>query len=115
MEEIERHILAQCADDVADLGQQLLCETVCALDRFFSALVGRVPRDLELETERGEVVAEAVVEVACDAEAFGGAGAVGKELAGGEELGVGAGELVARLRLASGEPGRAVREELEPA
>ena len=61
-------------------------------------------RELELETERREVVSERVVELARDAEALGGARAVGEELLGREELSVHSCKLLAGERLTRSEP-----------
>src|SRR5580698_934057 len=83
------------------------------LDGLLPASLRYVSRELELQQEGSEVVAERVVELAGDAQALGGSGAVREQLSGRQELRVEPRELEPRVGLARREPGRTKGEELE--
>jgi CheY-like chemotaxis protein len=108
-------VLAEGADNGADLAEELLRDRVCALDRLFRAIAFDVARELELEAQRGEMMAETVVEIPRDAEPLRRACAVREELARREELRVSARQLGAGVGLASRQARGAEREELEAA
>ena len=111
--EIERRLLAHRAHDAPELDEELLGEGVRVVDRFLGLPVGDVSGELELQVQGGQVVAERVVKLTCNAQPLGGAGAVGEELARRKELGVHAPELRTCLRFAYEEPRSAKSEQLK--
>ncbi len=110
---IEWRVLPHRAHDAPELDEELLGECVRVVDRVLGLPVGDVSGELELKVQGGQVVAERVVKLTRNAQPLGGAGAVGKELACREELGVHSSELRTRLRFAYDEPRSAESEQLK--
>ena len=97
--EVDRPALAQLADRFAHVGQQQARERVRLLHVFLHPPVGQMARDFEVEAERGEVVAEQVVQFARDARALVDARAFGEQRARGAQFGIQPSLFFARLRL----------------
>src|SRR6202034_172111 len=58
------------AHDPPDFGESLAGQRVGSSHRLRGGAVGELPRELELETERREVVPQAIVQLARDAKTF---------------------------------------------
>ena len=82
--EIRRVVHAKAADHVPDLGKHRACQRLGLLERASDLARRRAlqleVRDLEVQRERGEVVADHVVELAGDPKPLGGAAAPHEEL-----------------------------------
>ena len=63
-----RALVAHLADRLAHVGQQQLGQGVALLDVLLRLALGQVAGDLEVQAERGEVVAQQVVQFARDAQ-----------------------------------------------
>ena len=111
--EIDGIVLAHPADDAAHVAQQILRDALALFDVLPRLTLGEMTGYLEIERQRGEVMADGVVQVARDAQALGRAAADAEELGRDAELGVGVGELLPRARLAARDECRERAKELE--
>jgi hypothetical protein len=80
--EIDRGVAAQAAHRLAHVAEQQPGQALAAVDLLAQRPVGAVERALEVERQRGQVVAEQVVQLARDPRPLGGLAALGEQLAG---------------------------------
>ena len=95
--------VAQLADRLAHVAEQQLGQRMGLADVLLRLAFGEVAGDFQVQAQRGEVVAEQVVQLARDAGALVDARAFGQQRAGGAQLGVEPALLVARLGLLPGD------------
>ena len=113
--QVERRALAERAHRRAQVGHELLRLLARLGDVLVGLPLGEMARHFELERERGDGVAEAVVQLARNAQPLADARRFGEERLGGRELGVHPRQLLAGARFAHREARRAQREQLEGA
>ena len=92
-------VVAQLADRLAHVAEQQPRQRVRLVDVFLRLALGQVAGDFEVQAQRGQVVAEQVVQFARDARALVDARAFGQQRAGGAQFGVEPALFLARLRL----------------
>src|SRR6185369_8090996 len=80
-----RFVLPEGGDDLADLAEQTLGQLLRGEDPLPGQIIWRVERSFQMKGEGGQMMAEDVMQLAGDAQPFGGAGAFGEQAAGGEE------------------------------
>ena len=96
-------VAADLADRLADVAEQQPRQGMRLPDVLVRLALGQVAGHLEVQAQRGQVVAQQVVQFARDAGALVDPGAFGQQRAGGAQLGIQAALLVARLRLLAGD------------
>ena len=99
--EVDLVLVAQLADDFAHVGQQQLGHRLRLAHLVLGIAFDQVAGDFEVQGQRGQVVADQIVQFARDAHALGDATGLRKQRARGTQLGVQATLLFARLGLAA--------------
>ena len=84
--QIDRAGLAQLAHDLAHVAQQPLGQRVRALHVIQGLALGQVPGDLQVQGQRGQLVAQQVMQFARNAGALVDPRALGQQGAGGAQL-----------------------------
>src|SRR5207244_716133 len=100
-------------DDAAYVAKEELGDRLSGLDPGASFPLGLVARDLEVQRQSGEVMAEQVVEIAGNAGSLGDPGALSQQLPSRLELGICGSEPFARGGFLREQAGRGARDDLE--
>src|SRR5262245_2281632 len=115
MTQIDVSTATQLADNVPDVAQEQSRDGVRLLHVLGRLSVGEPRRHIELQTERGQVMAERVMEIARDAQALFVTAALSEQRASCQQLAVRACELLARQTLTQRQRCGDEREQLEAA
>ena len=86
--QVDAALLAHLADRLAHVGQQQLGQRMALPDVVLGLALGQVAGDFQVQAQRGQVVAEQVVQFARDAHALAHARAFGQQGAGGAQFGI---------------------------
>ena len=92
-------LFAHFADRLAHVGQQQLGQRVALPDVFLRLALGQVAGDFQVQAQRGQVVAEQVVQFPGDAQALAHPRALRQQGAGGAQFGIEPALLLAGLGL----------------
>jgi len=99
LREVDCAVVTGACHDAANLRQQIVADVTRGRECRRRGAAGLAQGQVKMQVQRGQVMTDHVVQVTCDAQPLAAADGIGQQRLGGQYLGMGHGQCLARLAL----------------